>query len=246
MIQFYAPGLPDDALLGAEESGHCIRVLRHKQGDTIICFDGRGTRYRCSILDANPKRVELQVLDTEDVRLYWHRNITLAVAPTKNTDRMEWLVEKAVEVGLDRIVLLQCEHSERKHLNTNRLERIIVSAAKQSLKATVPVLTEMVPFRTFIDETASAQGQKYFGYCDDKTERRLLSQCLIDAYKTYTDLPVTVMIGPEGDFSPQEVRWAIDAGFLPVSFGEFRLRTETAALFALQTIHIADQLCSCN
>lgn len=245
MIQYYAPGLPALAQLSPEESGHCVRVLRHKEGDIITCFDGRGKRYQCVITAADPRGVCLSVESATDVPCHWPCHITLAVAPTKNADRMEWLSEKAVEIGVNTLALLRCEHSERKILNPKRLERIMVSAAKQSLKTYVPELTEVTPLPEFLAAQAAVGGYRYFGYCDPAVPRRLLACETLAAMTADPSRPVCILIGPEGDFSPAEVRMALDAGFIPVSLGDSRLRTETAALSALQTLHTALQLREC-
>ncbi|MDE5869984.1 MAG: RNA methyltransferase, partial [Muribaculaceae bacterium] len=164
----------------------------------------------------------------------WKERIILAVAPTKNIDRIEWMLEKVVEIGVDEIVLLNCEHSERKKINEERLQKIIVSAMKQSLKATLPVFCGLLSFKDFISQ--KGEGLRYMGYCDEKTERKEFAK----EYPGNKD--VTILIGPEGDFSPKEVSEALEAGFIPVTFGESRLRTETAALFAVSAIHVIDSM----
>ena len=162
----------------------------------------------------------------------------IAVAPTKHLDRMEWLVEKAVETGVNRIIPLLCRHSERKELKTERLEKIAVAAMKQSLKAVMPVIDPLTPVEQVI--AAFTNYQRFIAYCDRSIPRILLAA-------NYTPgRPAIAMIGPEGDFSPEEIRSALDTGWTPVSLGPCRLRTETAALTALQTFHIIDQASSCN
>lgn len=219
------------------ESGHCIRVLRHQPGDVFEVVDGKGGLFTVRLVDAHPKRAMVEILSRREVAPYWKGRLALAVAPTKNMDRMEWLVEKGTEVGMDEFVPLLCRYSERREIKRDRLEKTAVSAMKQSLKATLPEIGEMLPFARFIERYRS-WSRKFVAYCVDDGERRLLA-------KEYTPGEDTVvLIGPEGDFSSEEIRTAIEAGFVPVSLGDARLRTETAALTALQTCHIASQIAS--
>lgn len=149
---------------------------------------------------------------------------------------MEWFMEKAVEIGIDNIILIKCDHSERKQINTSRLQKIMISAMKQSLKTKLPELTGIMPSDEYLDKAGTIPGFKFVGYCDDSIQRNLLSR----SWNGSED--ITVMIGPEGDFSPREIKSMINSGFIPVSFGDSRLRTETAALFALSQIHTIIQL----
>ncbi|MCM1290729.1 MAG: 16S rRNA (uracil(1498)-N(3))-methyltransferase [Prevotella sp.] len=237
MIQFYEPEFGTDSILNEVESGHCIRVLRKSIGDTIYVTDGKGYRYTAEITEANPKRVKAQIIDKTFLSPHWGFNIILGIAPTKNIDRIEWLLEKATEIGIDQIIPIQCEHSERKIIKTERLEKILVSAMKQSLKSVKPVLRPLTPLKTLIDE--SFKGQKLICYCADDVERINMT-CIL---KPQSD--IMILIGPEGDFSPSEAHYAINNGFIPVSLGQSRLRTETAALSAIQTIHTIAQLSQC-
>ena len=236
MIRFYAPQLPQSPLLPAEESSHAIRVLRKRIGDDIEAVDGIGNIYRCRIIGDSSKGAALQILETIPCPKVWNCSITVAVAPTKHMDRMEWLVEKLVEIGVDRIVPLRCRRSERKEIKVERLQKIAVSAMKQSLKAVLPVIDENTPFNDFMKECAMSDALKFVGYCDDSVERRLLAQ----TYKPGNN--VIIMIGPEGDFDPVEINTAGNAGFIPVTMGDNRLRTETAALVACDTVHIVNQV----
>ena len=229
MIRLYAPDIENDELLPEVESGHCCRVLRMHAGDSVNVVDGKGHVFECEIVDANPRHTAVRILEKYDEPLYWSPRITLAVAPTKNMDRMEWLAEKAVEIGIDRLVFLICAHSIRKIVKCERIEKILVSAMKQSLKSMLPEFSGMVDFATFVGEKSSAV--KYMGYCDDTFIRREFAK----EYDGVSD--VTILIGPEGDFTEQEVRMAIDNGFNPVTFGNTRLRTETAALYSLCATH---------
>lgn len=229
MIRFYAPDIESTGELTEVESGHCCRVLRMKAGDRVEVVDGRGNAFECEILDAHPRHTALDIISKSEEPLHWHPRITLALAPTKNMDRMEWLVEKAVEIGVNRIVFLDCAHSVRRTVKRDRIEKIMVSAMKQSLKATLPELVEMTGFREFITSDNSAL--KYMGYCSSVVERKEFAR----EYDGKSDL--SILIGPEGDFTPEEVNLAIANGFMPVTFGNTRLRTETAALYALCATH---------
>lgn len=234
MIRFYSPDIEETAQLPEVESGHCCRVLRMKVGDRVYVVDGKGKEYECEIIDAHPKHTSLKIISSKEEKKHWNERIVLAVAPTKNIDRIEWMLEKVVEIGVDEIVLLKCEHSERKNVNEDRLLKIIISAMKQSLKSTLPLFRGLIPFSEFMNQTDTIN--RYMGYCDDNTERR-------EYAKTYPgNQDLTILIGPEGDFSPAEVALAIEKGFQPVTFGESRLRTESAALFAVTTTHVVDQI----
>jgi len=234
MIQFHTPDIEQTGELSAEDSSHCCRVLRMHEGDEISVTDGKGYRYRCRLTDANTKRAKVEIICKESVAPHWGVKIILAVAPTKNIDRIEWLLEKAVEIGVDEIVMLRCAHSERKNVKHERLERVMVSAMKQSLKATLPALSEdCVPINEFLKRDFG--GQKFMGYCNATTERREFARECRPGEDT------VIMIGPEGDFSPEEVEASRAAGFIPVTFGKSRLRTETAALFGITAVHIINQ-----
>ena len=243
MIRFYAPELPGNTILPESDSGHAVRVLRMREGDKIEAVDGRGTLYRCTLIDAHPKRAMVRVDESVEIPVPWTGMITVAIAPTKHNDRMEWLVEKLVEIGIDRIVPLRCRHSERKEINVERLEKIAVSAMKQSLKAVMPVIDPMTPFNEFIAECNNkaeahqdAPLQRFIAYCDPSIPRKLLAREYQPGYNAI------ILIGPEGDFSPEEIRSALDSGWMPVSLGDNRLRTETAALVAVDTCHIVEEL----
>lgn len=235
MIQFYNPDIEKDNILPADEGAHVSRVLRKKEGDTVVVTDGAGHRYTCRILSTNYKVIPVEILSKEDVPKTWKNKITVAVAPTKHLDRMEWFVEKAVEIGVDRIVLLGCKRGERKNLRIERFRKIVVSAMKQSLKAELPEIEGMIPFSEFIESVSDGEA-KFMGYCDSNYPLKSFA----GEYEPGSD--VTIMIGPEGDFSPNEVSAAVAAGFVPVTFGKTRLRTETAALYGVQGVHIINQL----
>ncbi|MDE5772829.1 MAG: 16S rRNA (uracil(1498)-N(3))-methyltransferase [Muribaculaceae bacterium] len=236
MIQFHDPDIARTHRLCPEESAHAVRVLRQQPGDTIYVTDGAGKRYECIILSADAKGCELDIVNVFAIDQHWHNRFTLAVAPTKNMDRMEWMVEKAVEMGVNEIVPLKCSRSERKNLRTDRLVKIAVSAMKQSLKTVLPVISDLTSFADFMRKCKESDPAtiKLMGYCSQEIERRRL----VDEFSPEQD--VIILIGPEGDFTPEEVAMAMDAGFVPVTFGNTRLRTETAAIAALQTLHVLD------
>lgn len=215
--------------MSESESGHCCRVLRMNEGDTIFVTDGKGYRYECVILEAHPKHTALEIVSAIEIKPWWEFSLEVCVAPSKNMDRIEWLVEKAVEIGVDRIVLMKCARSERKWSKTERLNKIAVSAMKQSLKATLPVITELTDFTGLVSD--GFDGGKFMGYCDDSIP-------LKEFRKEYSGGNVRILIGPEGDFSPEEVKLAIDNGYIPVTFGGSRLRLETAALYAVTAAHV--------
>ncbi len=241
MHRFYCPDIADTLTLGEEDSKHCVRVMRMAEGDTIEVVDGNGTLYTCRITMAHPKRCAIEVLDKEVQTPHWGHRIVLAIAPTKNLDRIEWLVEKCVEMGIDRIIPLRCHNSERTVLKTERLKKIMVAAMKQSLKATLPQLDEMTPLEQVVAEPF--EGTRCIAYCDAMLPREQ-RRTLADVYRPGSD--VMVLIGPEGDFSPDEVQAATAAGFAPVTLGESRLRTETAGLMAVAAVHALDQSAKFN
>ena len=217
--------------LDQDESGHCIKVLRHRSGDEISVIDGCGTLYRCRITSDSHKGVEAAVLSLEEGWGGHPYRLHLAVCPTKNNDRYEWFAEKACEIGFDELSPIIGEHSERKVLKTPRVEKILVSAAKQSLKAAVPTVNEPVSVKEFIKSAeAEADTLKLIAYCfeDERVPRRSIKEVL----NAFEGKDIIVMIGPEGDFSHSEAEAALAAGFIPVHLGDSRLRTETAALTA--------------
>lgn len=217
--------------LDQDESGHCIKVLRHRSGDEISVIDGCGTLYRCRITTDSHKGVEAIVLNSEEGWGGHPYRLHLAVCPTKSNDRFEWFAEKACEIGFDELSPIIGEHSERKVLKTPRVEKILVSAAKQSLKAAVPEVNEPVSVKEFIKAAENETDTlKLIAYCfeDERVPRRSIKEVL----GTFEGTDIIVMIGPEGDFSHSEAEAALAAGFIPVHLGESRLRTETAALTA--------------
>ena len=223
--------------LDADESAHCCRVLRHRSGDEIHVVDGRGTMFRCRLTDDNPKGAEAEVLEAfPDWGGHPYR-LTVACCPTKNNDRFEWFVEKATEVGVDRIVPVVGERSERKVYKTDRAARIALSATKQSLKARIPEIDEPLSVKEFICRSEGGEASlKLIAYCFEGDAKRISIQ---EALKAFDGRDVTILIGPEGDFSPEEARLAIDHGYIPVHLGASRLRTETAAVLAATAVYLA-------
>ena len=216
--------------LDQDESGHCIKVLRHRSGDEISVIDGCGTLYRCRITTDSPKGVEAMVISSEEDWGGHPYRLHLAVCPTKNNDRYEWFAEKACEIGFDELSPVIGEHSERRVLKTARVEKVLISAAKQSLKAVVPAVNEPVSVKEFIEAHKEDNALRLIAYCfeDERVPRRSIKEVLEES----EEREIIVMIGPEGDFSKAEAEMALAAGFIPVHLGASRLRTETAALTA--------------
>lgn len=226
---FYAPDLSGSAYtLPEDESKHAVRVLRLQPGDAVELVDGRGGVYQAEVADDNPKRCQLRITREQQVprRPYF---VHVAVAPTKNLDRMEWLVEKATEIGIDRLSFLRCARSERRELKLERLERIAVSALKQSGQAWLPQLDELTDFGPFL--RALAPETTFIAHLAEG-ERTALAQVAGQGASC------CVLIGPEGDFTPEEIELALGRGIRPVTLGDTRLRTETAALVACHTVHV--------
>ena len=230
---FYFPQiLEENHFLDEEESKHCIRVMRLKEDDIIVLMDGMGSFFKASITSANPKRCAFHI--TDKIRPQAERNFYLhmAVAPTKNTDRFEWFLEKATEMGIDEITPVICQNSERRELKTVRLEKVLISAMKQSMHSRLPILNECMSLNDFFKKDFP-DTVKYIAHCREG-EKDLLK----DIYKQENQ--ILILIGPEGDFTAQEVEYAIKKQFLPISLGKSRLRTETAALagcFAINQIN---------
>ncbi len=230
-------GAPDGGVmrLEEEEAAHCVKVLRHREGNGISVIDGRGTLYHCRILSASPKKVEAAVLDSVPGFGSHPYHLTMAVCPTKNTDRFEWFAEKTSEIGVDVIAPVFGDRSERRTLKKERLERIVVSAAKQSLKGLVPEVQEPTSVKEFI-EKADAGSLRLICYCiDNEAQRKDITEVLA-ANRDCRD--IEILIGPEGDFSAEEVEAALSHGWIPVSLGDSRLRTETAAVVAATAVYL--------
>ncbi|MDD4385116.1 MAG: 16S rRNA (uracil(1498)-N(3))-methyltransferase [Bacteroidales bacterium] len=230
---FYIPSIFGNPItLPEEESKHCVRVLRMDVGDALQIVDGKGTLFNCQLTNPHPKHCEVEIVN--EVHGFAKRDFHLhvAIAPTKNIDRFEWFLEKATEIGIDVITPILCEHSERKSLNHERLERILIAAMKQSVKAYLPKLNPLVPFNQLI--TSQQEQQKLIAYCGNYDEPHAKS--LIEKGKS-----ILFLIGPEGDFSPQEVDFAKRNGFSTVGLGPSRLRTETAGVVACTMANLINQ-----
>lgn len=227
--------------LDQEESAHCVKVLRHRTGDEITIVDGLGTMMRCRLVDDSPKGASAEVLEKVPNWGGHPYSLTMAVCPTKNNDRFEWFVEKATEVGVDEIVPVIGERSERRVFKPERSRKIALSAMKQSLKARLPIVAEPVAVKDFISSPAaersrSAADIKLICYCfEGETLRRSIGDVLAEAAEGAN---ITIMIGPEGDFSPEEARLAVENGYIPVHLGPSRLRTETAAVTAATAVYL--------
>lgn len=224
MQLFYAPDivLPHHTLT-EDESKHCVRVLRMSEGDGLLLTDGCGNMYTAKVVDANPKRCVVEIVSTE--MKYGKRSycLTMAVAPTKNADRYEWFLEKATEMGCDVFIPIECTHSERRSIKHDRSEKVITSAVKQSLKAYHPVLEPLTDISEVI--LKPFDGRKLIAHCrEDMGKRTSIKEVLTPGEN------LLIMIGPEGDFSREEIELALANGFTAISLGKERLRTETAAL----------------
>ncbi len=235
---FYDPVVGGE--LPKDEAQHAVRVLRLSEGDEIQLMDGRGTFYRAEITLSSNHRCCYRVLESARQGPSWRGHIHLAVAPTKLNDRMEWFAEKATEIGMDELSFLNCQYSERRVMKNERIDKILVSAMKQSHKAWKPALNDMADFKQFV--TAERLGQKFICHCYAPTDigEGVCKPYLLDELATGED--ATVMIGPEGDFSIEEVRLALANGYRSVNLGSSRLRTETAALVAVHLVQIKNQL----
>jgi 16S rRNA (uracil1498-N3)-methyltransferase len=228
MHLFYQSQLPEIQNLDQDESKHCIKVLRKQVGDEINLIDGKGTFYKAKITNANPKKCEFEIIETiKEPKPSFHRH--LAIAPTKNMDRMEWLIEKVTELGIDEISFFQSFHSERKIIKIDRLEKKVISAMKQSLKAKKPILNELKAYKSILDNAKEVN--KFIAYVDFDNETHFKNEL-----DKVTD--TLVLIGPEGDFTEEEVQMAVSKGFKKVSLGKSRLRTETAALAAVHLMNL--------
>lgn len=230
---FYAPDIASSTVLPESEAGHLLRVLRGSVGDELLITDGRGMLYEAVVKEIGKRQCSVEILSQTEWTKPWRERITLAIAPTKAIERMEWLLEKAVEIGVDRVILLKAKHSERKHINAERLERIMLSAMKQSQKAILPTLAVDMPIAEALRSCAAEA--MMIAHCrvegDGIAERIIPSKCY-----TYGE-PVSLFIGPEGDFTEEEITFAQSLGAHGITLGESRLRTETAAVVALQWIH---------
>jgi 16S rRNA (uracil1498-N3)-methyltransferase len=236
MHLFYTPDISlPEYTLNEEESKHCIRVLRLSIGDKVVLLDGKGGWYEGEIISDHPKRCEIKITSEQKEVGKPSYHLHIGIAPTKNMDRLEWFAEKATEIGIGSIALLHCQNSERDVVKTERLEKVLVSAMKQSMNAYLPQVNEMTDFKKFITTSKAFSGQKFIAHCYEAVTSANKPH-LKKVYNPSTD--AMILIGPEGDFSIDEVKYALENGFQEISLGTSRLRTETAALTACLTVHI--------
>lgn len=236
MQLFYAPeiSLPRYTL-PEEESKHCVRVLRMTVGDELHLTDGKGNMHRCKVVSDNVKRCEVEVVETMSEYERMSYGLVMCVAPTKNIDRFEWFLEKATEIGITEVYPLECDHSERRQIKHEREEKVITAAVKQSLKAYHPTLHDLTSVRDVI--AMDFDGEKYIAHCDSSFgERPYLGNLVKKGANTL------ILIGPEGDFSKEEINFALQNGFKAISLGRERLRTETAAVVATTVVATINKL----
>ena len=214
------------------ESRHIVRVLRKKEGDTVFITNGNGQLFTSEVLLANDKKCLVKITHTESQEKSWNYYLHIAIAPTKLNDRFEWFLEKATEIGIDEITPIICDHSERKILKIDRMEKIIHSAAKQSLKYHFPIINEPITFKEFIN--LSHEGELFIAHCEETDKRSLKNEL-----KPNQD--ITLLIGPEGDFSIKEIEQSLVHNFIPVSLGQSRLRTETAGIVAVHSVAFVNE-----
>ena len=231
---FYVPDAANQTELPVDEAMHALRVLRLKGGDEMFLMDGVGNYYRAQVTIAATHHCYYEILEQMPQEPQWKGRVQLGIAPTKMLDRVEWMLEKATEIGVDEVSFLNCQFSERKLIKTTRLEMIVVSAVKQSHKAWKPVLNEIVSFKSFINQPH--EGRKYIAHCYEEVPRTYLFD---ELRKPSDSEDAIVLIGPEGDFSIDEVKMAIEAGWQSVHLGKSRLRTETAGLSAVMMMQLA-------
>lgn len=240
---FYVPDAANQVELPAEEATHALRVLRLKGGDEIFLMDGEGSFYRAEVTAASSKRCLYEIKENMPQKRAWKGHIHLAIAPTKMMERIEWMAEKATEIGFDELSFLNCQFSERKVVKTPRIDKIVISAVKQSHKAWKPVVNELESFKEFIQTPRS--GRKFICHCYEEVEKKdfftEINLCTDASQESDAD-DITVLVGPEGDFSIDEVRFALENGYESVSLGTSRLRTETAGLVAVHIAHIARRI----
>ncbi|PCJ25813.1 MAG: 16S rRNA (uracil(1498)-N(3))-methyltransferase [Flavobacteriales bacterium] len=233
MQLFYTPDITNEKsyTLSESESKHAVRVLRLKNSDTITLIDGKGTFYNTIIVNDNPKKCEVSITNTNKESTL-KPTLHIAIAPTKNNDRTEWFVEKCTEIGINQITPMLCKHSERKKIKLERYVKTAVSAMKQSLKATLPILCELTKFSDVVNQ--SFQEKKYIAHCYNEKQKHFKDIL----QKRENSL---ILIGPEGDFSQEEIALAIEKGFEPITFGASRLRTETAGVVACTIFNLMNE-----
>ncbi len=232
-ILFYCPNILESPVLPEEESYHCVKVLRTQEGEMVTVTDGKGSFYHCELVQAHPKQCIVAIRHQDEAATQRSFSLHIAFAPTKQMDRNEWFLEKGTEIGIDRFTPLFCRYSERKEIKVERLRKIAVSAMKQSMQAYLPEVEKMIPFEALVKRPF--QGRKFIAHCHD-----LPKEELGQIYRKGEN--ALILIGPEGDFCEGEVAQAIEQGFESVSIGETRLRSETAALVSMHTIHVINNI----
>lgn len=243
---FFVPDASRQKELPTDEAIHALRVLRLSCGDELFLIDGDGAFYRAVVSMVSSKHCLYEILETLPQKPTWRGRLHLAIAPTKDIGRMEWLVEKATEVGFDEVTFLDCRFSERHNIRTDRMEKIVISAVKQSRKGWKPVVNELTPFNSFV--AMPQQGGKYICHCYEEFSKGDFFTALTVGFDGISATPassvedVTVLVGPEGDFSIDEVQLAIDNGYRSVTLGKSRLRTETAGLSAVMMANLARRI----
>lgn len=237
---FFVPNAATETELPTEEALHALRVLRLRDGDEMMLMDGEGTFYRAEVVLAATKRCVYRITDTLPQERQWRGRIHLAMGPTKMMDRVEWMAEKSTEIGFDELSFLLCKFSDRRQLRTVRLDKIVVSAVKQSRKAWKPVVNQLLPFKEFIK--VPREGRKFIAHCYEEIERQDLFEILSTPEVSQSDDDITILIGPEGDFSIDEVRMALENGYESISLGTARLRTETACLSAVMMAQLVRRI----
>lgn len=229
---FYCPDIEKDNMLSETEAHHAIKVLRLVAGDNIVVTDGMGNFFHSVIRQVGKRDCIIDIVKKEKWHKSWNGGITLAISPTKNIDRMEWMVEKLVEIGVDKIIFMRSEHSERKHIRQDRIEKIVISAMKQSLKAVMPIVEINTDIKDVLVSSHSSDN-KLIAHCDDFEDKINITKGIKKVGGN-----TIILIGPEGDFSRSEIMQAKGNGFVSVSLGDCRLRTETAGMFAVSAVHL--------
>ena len=231
---FYVPNASEVNVLPEKEAQHATRVLRLIENDEIFLLDGRGDIFRAEITDITNKRCQYSIIDKTHQDKYWQRDIHIAIAPTKMMERMEWMVEKATEIGVDHVSFVDCAYSERHKIRIDRIDNITIAAMKQSHNAWKTSVDEIIKFKNYINN--NSDGECYICHCYNEIERE-------DLFENLKHIPcdskIHILIGPEGDFSLEEIKYAISKGYKSVSLGQARLRTETAALSAVMMCHLS-------
>ena len=230
MQLFYIQNPESEIILSAEESKHATKVLRKKEGDILNFTDGKGGFYKAKITVADTRKCRLEIISSEQKEKQHNYHLHIAIAPTKNMDRFEWFLEKATEIGIDEITPIICSHSERKAIKTERCNRILLSAMKQSLKFHLPKLNEAISLNDLIKQ--DFEGTKYIAHCEEGNKTELKEK--------KKEKRILILIGPEGDFSATEIEMALQNQFKAVSLGTSRMRTETAGIIATHTINLKD------